>query len=519
MMNAAEAVLGPALDQGLRDAPALIQGERRLTYGDVLSAVNRAGNGLRSVGVEPEQRVMLMLKDSPELVCTYLGILKIGAVAVPINLRSSPEELLFYLTDSRARVLVLDAEFVPVYQRIAARLSGPPRVFVHGAAAIPAGMRHFGGLASGQPHHLDAVPLSPDDMAFWIYTSGTTGSARAAVHVQHDVLLSDAYLRDTLGVTAGMRLYATSKLFFAYALGTCLFGAFRLGATTILQGEWPAPEGVRDVLKAHRPDVVFSVPTLYRNVLRAGIAGEEPFRAVRTYVSAGEKLPEVLYHRWKEATGVEIVEGFGTSETIYMALTNRPGDCVPGSAGVPAPGAAVRLVDDRGERVDRPGTQGMLQVRMASTSDRYWNQQERTQAVMAGPWFATGDLFTFDERGRWTHHGRRDDLLKISGRWISSSEIEEFVLALPQVADAAVIGVNDEDGLMRLALYAVPAQVGAAGAPLEAAIRNAILARLPIDQCPRQIRFLPELPRTASGKVQRYRLRQELAAELAQARL
>ncbi len=518
MMNAADAVLGPALERGLGHAPALIQGERRLTYADVLAAVNRAGHGLRSVGVEPEQRVMLMLKDSPELVCTYLGILKIGAVAVPINLRSSPEELLFFLTDSRARVLVIDAEFLPVYQRIAARLPAPPRIFAHGAAAIPAGMRHFGGLASGQPPHLDAVPLSPDDMAFWIYTSGTTGSAKAAVHLQHDVLLADAYLRDTLGVTAGTRLYATSKLFFAYALGTCLFGALRLGATTILHGEWPTPEGVRGVLKAHRPEVMFSVPTLYRNVLRAGIAGEEPFRSVRTYVSAGEKLPEVLYHRWQEATGVEIVEGFGTSETIYMCFTNRPGDTVPGSAGYPAPGAEVRLVDDTGGTVDRPGAQGVLQVRMASTCDRYWNQQERTQAVMAGPWFATGDLFSFDGRGRWTHHGRRDDMLKISGQWVSSSEIEEFVLALPQVADAAVIGVNDEDGLMRLALYAVPAQAGAAVAPLEEAIRTAINERLSVTKCPRLIRFLPELPRTASGKVQRYRLRQEMAAELAQAR-
>jgi len=310
-------------------------------------------------------------------------------------------------------------------------------------------------------------------------------------------------------------LFATSKLFFAYALGTCLFGGLRLGATTILHGAWPTPEGVRGVLEAHRPDVVFSVPALYRGLLRAGIAGEAPFRAVRTWVSAGEKLSEVLYTRWSEATGAAIVEGMGTSETIYMFLTNRPGDTVPGSAGYPAPRAQVRLVGDDGAPLTRPGEQGMLQVLMASTCDRYWNRQERTQAVMNGAWFSTGDLFTFDERGRWYHQGRRDDMLKLSGQWANPAEIEECVLALPELADAAAIGVNDGDGPMRTILYAVPARTVDAGVRLEETIRRAIAERLPAHKCPRHIRFVPELPRTASGKVQRFRLRQEMAAEFA----
>jgi 3-hydroxybenzoate/4-hydroxybenzoate---CoA ligase len=519
-MNAADAVLGPALQAGMRDSLALIHGKRSLSYGDVVTYVNRAGRGLRALGIGREQRVMLMLKDSPEFVAVYLGAIKIGAVSVPINLRSSPEDLLFYLRDSRARVLAIDVEFLPQYRQIAEQLAEQPIVLVNtqtpaaGIGSFQASMQSLDGLFHGQSAELDYVPMSPDDMAFWIYTSGTTGSAKAAVHLHHDVLLSDAYLRETLGVQAGTRVFATSKLFFAYALGICLFGAFRLGATTILHSEWPTPEAVLEVLKAHQPDVVFSVPTLYRNMLRAGIANQEPFRRVRAYVSAGEKLSESLYSRWKSTTGVEVVEGIGTSETIYMFLTNRPGDSKPGSAGYPAPGAEVRILDDSGHVVMDPGVQGILQVRMASTCDRYWNQQERTQAAFLGEWFTTGDLFTLDARGRWAHQGRRDDMLKISGQWVSPSEIEECVLALPAVADAVVIGINDKDGLMRLVLYAVPADAGGGTQETEDAIRLAITEHLSVYKCPRNICFVPELPRTASGKVQRFRLRQEMAFAL-----
>ncbi len=514
-MNAADAILGPALERGLRDAPALIHEQRRLTYGEVLAMVDRIGHGLRGAGVARGQRVLLLLKDAPELVCAYLATLKIGAVAVPINPRAAAEELLFYLADSRARVLVLDAEYVPLFRRAARRLTEPLRVYVLGSDSVPEGTRPFGELTTGSAAPLRATPMSPADMAFWIYTSGTTGAARAAVHAQQDVLASDAYLRETLGVGAGTRLFATSKLFFAYALGTCLFGGLRLGATTILHSSWPNPAGVLEVLRAHRPDIVFSVPALFRSMLRAGIAGEEPFRSVRTWVSAGEKLPEVLYSRWAEATGAAIVEGIGTSETIYMFLTNRPGDTAPGSAGYPAPQAQVRLVDDDGAQVTRPGEPGMLQVRMASTCARYWNQPACTPAVMDGGWFSTGDRFTFDERGRWNHKGRRDDMLQLGGQWANPAEIEDCVLALPEVADAAAIGVNDGDGPMRLVLYAVPARAGAAGALLEETIRGAIGRCLEHPDCRPHIRMVPELPRTASGKVQRFRLRQELAAELA----
>jgi benzoate-CoA ligase len=543
-MNAADAVLGPSLARGLADAPALVQGSRVLTYGAVLAAANQCGHGLRGLGIGPEQRVLLLMKDSPEWVSAYLGAIKVGAVAVPVNPRSSAEDLLFYLQDSRAQAAVLDLEFLPLYRSIADRLEHPPAVIVHGAAAprgmgaaATRGMHTLEAFYAEQPRELAAVPMPPGAMAFWIYTSGTTGAAKAAVHAHRDVLEADAYLRDTLGVVTGTRLFATSKLFFAYALGTCLFGSFRLGATTVLDSAWPTSESVRETLAAQRPEIVFSVPALYRNVLRAGLAFQPPFRAVRTYVSAGEALPESVFRRWQEATGREIVEGMGTSETIYMFLTNRPGESEPGSAGYPAPGAEVRLVSEEGCPIDTPDREGLLQVRLASTCSGYWNGQAQSgqapsgqvqsgQAISGaardGDWFATGDLCACDAGGRWWHRGRRDDLIEIGGQRVNPARIEECVLALPEVADAVVTGVAGGvaggaagGGALRLVLHAVPAQAESAGAGLEKTIRRALAGCLPAPQCPPEIRFVRELPRTASGKVQRYRLRQELAREFA----
>jgi benzoate-CoA ligase len=516
-MNAAEAVLAPALQFGWGADAALVHAGRTFTYDEVVRLTNRTGHGLRALGVRPGQRVLLMLRDSPEWVCTYLAAMKLGAVAVPLNLRSSAEELAFCLADSQATVAVLDAQFLPLYFRIASKLDPPPALVVHGAVKVPPGTHGLADVAQGQPDDLEPVLLPPDEMAFWIYTSGTTGDAKAAVHRQRDVLLSDAYLRETLGVTRGTRLFATSKLFFAYALGTCLFGAFRLGATSILHGDWPTPPLVRDQVAQHRPDIVFSVPALYRTLLRAGVAGEAPFRTVRTYVSAGEKLPESVYRRWHQATGVPIVEGMGTSETIYMFLTNRRDDSRPGSCGVPAPGAEVRLVDEAGNAFSEADREGMLQVRMDSISDRYWNREEpglRQEPGIAAPWFSTGDRFTVDAQGRWTHRGRRDDMLKLAGQWVNPADLEERLLALPSIADAAVVGVGDDGDSMRLALYAVPASAVADREGLEQALRTALTARLPELKHPLFVRLVAELPRTASSKVQRFRIRQEAVADV-----
>ncbi|HLI13424.1 MAG TPA: benzoate-CoA ligase family protein [Alphaproteobacteria bacterium] len=510
-MNAADAVLLPTIEKGFGHSPALVYRDRIIAYTEVLAGVNQAGHAFRALGVAPENRIVVMLSDSPDFVSCYLGAIKIGAVAVAVNLRASPRDLLYYLRDSRARVLVIAREFLDLYRQIRGELAEEPGLVV--AEGETDGETDLATLLARQPRDLDAVPMSPDDMAFWIYTSGTTGTPKAAVHLHKDVLNAGDYLGGVLGVRRGDRLFASSKLFFAYALGNCLFGAFRLGATTILLDDWPQAVTIAQVIERQRPSVVFAVPTIYRNLLAAGVATQEGFRAVRHYVSAGERLPESLWERWRAATGVEIIDGMGTSETIYMLLTNYPGAVRPGSSGKPAPGVEVKLADAEGVAVP-PGQSGILWGRIASRADRYWNQQARSQEVFRGSWFRTGDMYRVDGDGYWFHEGRFDDLLKISGQWVSPAEIEDLLLAELPLRDAIVVGTAGKDDLMRLTLFAVGPAEGFDPADLEQRIRVLVTARLSVYKCPKWIRFVDAIPRTATGKAQRFELRRQAEALL-----
>jgi benzoate-CoA ligase len=509
-LNAAEAVLAPAFALGLADALALIFRGRGYPYREVAAGVNRAANALLALGLRPDERVLLLLKDSPELVFCHLGAIKAGGVAVTLNLRADAEELAFAIADSGCALLLLDAEYLPLHRAAAARAGVAPRVLVAGAGAPD--YPGLTALLDAQSPHCEAAPRAAGDMAFWIYTSGTTGRPKAAVHRQDNVLLAEAYLRDTLGVGAGTRLHATSKLFFAYALGTCLFGAFRLGATTILHDGWPTPRSVAERVARDRPEVVFSVPALYRAMLREGVAAQPALRAVRAWVSAGEALPAAVYRGWREATGAEIVEGMGATETVYMFLSGRPGDTRAGSAGRPAPGAELKLVDARGQAIARPGEPGTLRVRMASTCAGYWNQPRETRAALPDEWFATGDRFVFDEDGRWRHLGRQEDLLPGPGGGVNPADIEAWALALGGVTDAAAVAVEEPAGgdpVPRRVLFAVAAAAQRDG--LGAALRAGLAGRQAEWGAPWEVRWLEALPRTASGKVQRYRLRAALA--------
>ena len=510
-MNAAEAVLVPARDKGYGPLPALIFHDEVITYDDVQRGINRAGNALRALGVEPEDRVLLMLKDSPIFVYCYLGAIKIGAIAVAVNPRAAPRDLLAYLADSRARALVIEPELLSIYGQVQDQLQHSPRlVAAQGRAPDADGLAD---LMMRQPDRLDALPVSRDDMAFWIYTSGTSNAPKAAVHLHRNVLNAEDYLSGTLGLRHGDRLFAVSKLFFAYALGTCLFGAFRLGATSILLDEIPQPDAVARVIERHRPTVVFAVPTAYRNLLATGAAGGEGFRRVRHYVSAGERLPESLWQRWREATGVEILDGMGTSETIYMLLTNYPGQVHPGSSGKAAPGAAVRLADAEG-RPTPPGASGILWAQIGSRCDRYWNQPEQSQEVFRGAWFRTGDVYRVDADGYWHHQGRHDDLLKVSGQWVSPAEIEELLLRELPLREAVVVGTAGEDGLTRLALFAVGPAEGYDATELDGRIRRLVTEHLSGHKCPKWIRFVDAIPRTATGKILRAEMRRQASSLL-----
>ena len=507
-MNAAQVLLGPALARGLDDAPAIIFEGRAITYAELEGQASRCGHVLGDAGAAAQDRVMLLVHDRPEWFYAYLGAMKIGAVPVALNLRCSADELAFVIEDSGCRVLVLDSAFLDLYRSIAPRLPAPPEVVI-ADRAVP-GQRHLGRLMADRPDSLAPVELAPDDMALWMYTSGTTGSPKAAVHLQRAMPAAPGFLGKVLGVGPGDRLFCSSKLFFAFSLGHCFLSSLQLGAATILFEGWPSAAAVAEVVARDRPTVMFTVPTLYRNLLRDGHAEGRAFRQIRHYVAAGERLPETLFERWRAATGRPILEGVGATEALMLFLANRPDDCRPGASGRPLPDTEVRLVADAGRTVTEAGV-GVMWVRSACVAAGYWNQDEKTAAAFRDGWYCTGDMFATDGDGWYRHLGRHDDMLKISGQWVSPAEIEEHVLGNPGVAEAAVVGVADRDGLTRLALFLVVAD-GVERAALESEIRATLTARLSVYKFPRRFFYVDQMPRTATGKLQRFVLRQRLAA-------
>jgi benzoate-CoA ligase family protein len=510
-MNAVDAILTASIEN-YGNSIALIHGDDALTYLELFDMVNRFGNGLRSHNVDRENRVLLMLKDTPDLVAAYLGTMKIGAVAVALNARCAPGELLFAINDSRCKFLIIDEEYLPIYRGISGQLLNPPHIIVAGSPA--SGFPTLGIFTATQSPVLSSAPMSPDDMAFWVYTSGATGPPKAAVHLQHDVLLSDQYLRESFLVGPGDRLFCTSKLFFAYALCTCLFGALRCGATSVLLDSPSEPAAVLGVIERHRPRIVFSIPTLYRDMLAEDAGTSEGLRAVEHYVSSGERLPLSLAQAWTGRTGRPVFEAIGTSETLCMMFANTPAAHRPGSSGKLAPGTKAKLMDEDGHLIETPDTPGELWVRSPAVCDRYWNQQERSRLAFRGFWFCTGDLFSRDEDGFWYHRGRTDDMLKIAGHWVSPHEIEDVAAALPGVCEATAVVARHDEGLAQLSLFIVPAADVADRAVLGRQLREHLAATLGPNKCPREIRFVGKVPRTASGKVQRYRLRNH-ATEIA----
>lgn len=509
-MNAAEEILGPPLAAGLGDQAALIWNGISLTYHQLEKLTNRYGNALRQAGVEPEDRVLFFMDDGPDFVAAYLGAMKIGAVPVAFNIRATAAELEYVIRDSRCKVLITEDAFHGIVQEIEDVLEHRPHIVAldRESDMYPA----TAAFIDKAPEQLDYRPMAEDEMGFWLYTSGTSGRPKGVVHLQRDVTVADLHLKHSLGVEPGDRIFTTSKLFFAFALGHSLLGGLRAGATVLLYHGWPDARSIIELVNEEHPDLLFSVPAFYRNLLREGVHGQPGFRGLRCCVSAGERLPEQLYAQWLDATGVPILEGIGTSESVFLFIANTPGRSRPGASGRPLPWARARLIDDRGRMVTRPDTPGGLCIKMGSIFDRYWNLPDKTRTAFCGDgWYRTGDTFEFDADGWWYHCGRSDDMLKISGQWVSPTQIEECVLTVPQVADAAVVGNANEDGLVRLALFVEPRD-GADTGPLADRIRAVLASRLSPYKRPRTIRFIDAMPRTSTGKLQRFKLRRMLAA-------
>jgi benzoate-CoA ligase len=508
-MNAADEIIGRPLKQGLGGQAAILCGDRSVSFSELEAAVNRSGNALLAHGVGRGDRVLFLMDDSPELVAAYLGTMRIGAVAVALNVRLASRDLLFVIQHSGCRVMFVDAHFLDLYQSAAATLDNPPLVVIVGGAAQPPHLA-LADILAGQSDRLESARMDPEEVGFWLYSSGTTGKPKAVMHPHRSVLVADRLERECLGVGPGDRVFTTSKIFFGFALGHSLMGGLQCGATIILSPAWPEPKLIISTVERHRPTVLFSTPVMYRNLLREGAPTRPAFRAIRHFVAAGEKLPESLYDDWLELCGKPILDGVGASETVFLFLLNPPDDSVGGSSGKPVSWAKVRLVDDEGRDITEPGQAGQIAIRTSCQFIGYWKQPDLTARTLRDGWYFPGDMFQFDAAGRWCHMGRSDDMLKISGQWVSPAEIEACALSVPGVLDAAVVGFPNEDGLTRIALFAVPRDAEADQAALTEALLQTFKSTLSIYKCPRTIRFVAELPHTATGKTQRYRLREML---------
>ena len=493
------------LEEGRAENVAVCYGDDEITYADVAVGVNRAGNGLRELGVELENRVMIVALDCPELVYTFFGAIKIGAVPVPVNTLLTSDDYRYLLEDSRARVLVVSRELLPAIEPILPDLHYLRHVIVIGEAD---GHRSYAGLLGQGPDTLETARTSKDDVAFWLYTSGTTGMSRAAVHLQHDmVFCSELYANGILEMSESDRTFSIAKLFFAYGLGNALYCPFAVGATTILFPGRPLPDGVFAVVDRYQPTLFFGVPTAYAAMLQAAEHGATvDMSSVRLAVSAGEPLPAGIYTRWLERFGVEILDGIGSTEVLHIFVSNRPGDVRPGSSGTPVPGYETKVVDDAGQPVP-VGEIGNLMIRGDSTCAFYWNKHEATKRAIQGEWIRTGDKYHVDEDGYYWYAGRTDDMLKVGGRWVSPAEVEGAMVEHPAILECAVVGAEDDDGLVKAKAFVVLKDHTAGSDDLAEEIRQFIKGRLAPYKCPRWVEFTDDLPKTATGKIQRFKLR------------
>lgn len=499
------------VDEGRSQCIAIECGDEQVTYAQLFERTNRVGNVLRQLGVRMEERVALLLLDSPEFLYCFFGAIKLGAVAVPLNTYLQSSDYEYLLNDCRARVLVVHDSLLPLIAAIPReRLWCLEHIVVAGGRAAGS----FEELMSATSSRLEAAKTSKDDAAFWLYSSGSTGTSKGCIHLHHDmVVCSELYAKSILGMNEQDRCYSVARLFFAYGLGNAGYYPLSCGATTILSPPRPEAATIYANIEHYRPTLFFSVPSNYAALLNHQRSDGREFdlSSVRYGISAGESLPAPLFERFKNRFGVEILDALGSTEALHMVISNRPGEIRPGSSGKVIPGYEARLIDDVGHDVPR-GEIGSLLIKGDSICAGYWNRHEKTKATFEGAWFRTGDKYYQDPDGYYWYAGRADDLFKVNGRWLNPAEVESALIAHPAVQEAAVIAREDANGLTKPAAYVVVRSNFVAGDELAESLRNWVMDKIGAYKHPRWIEFLPDLPKTATGKLQRYKLREMQAS-------
>jgi len=445
--------------------------------------------------------VCLLMNDTPLWCAAFLAALMAGAVAIPLNTRLPAKDLRFIVEDCDAALLIHDPSFTALGREIAGGRERPRLLAARGADASLEARAQFAAPVSG------SFATGGSDPAFWLYSSGTTGRPKAIIHSHANAAQAGKLLREVAGAGPGSVVLATSKLFFAFALDNAFTGVLACGATTVLNEGWPEPETIVAQVARHRPRVFFTVPTFFRRLLALPAKRLRAFAGASINVTGGERLPEAILRQWRATVGTDILVAYGMSETFCNAMSNFPGRQRDGSVGVPLEGVQARILDAQGAEV-APGEPGVLWVRHPSLALRY-KDPEATERAFRDGWFCTGDLFTRDGDGFFTHQGRSDELYRVAGQWVKPSEVEDAVLGDGLARDAACVVVPDRDGFERLALFVVPGTAS----PVVAAAQARCAQTLPRHSQPKWIREVTDLPRTATGKVQRFVLRERLLAE------
>ncbi len=503
--NAAVDFIERNLKAGRAGKLAVIDDNGQYSYAEVAERVNRAGNALKSLGVEPEQRVFLALLDSVDFIALFYGAIKIGAVPIPVNTLLTADDYDYMLADSRAKVMAVSTALWGQFENIVD--DKPALASIIHVGPDPSGQSLADLLASASPD-LAPARTTADDAAFWLYSSGSTGRPKGVVHLQGDMAqTAGLYGVGVLGIQEDDVVFSAAKLFFAYGLGNGLSFPFYVGATAVLMAERPTPDAVMKRLNDHQASIFYGVPTLYGGILADNsIDKSRSSDRLRACVSAGEALPVDIARRWQDRFGVEILDGIGSTEMLHIFLSNQPGRVKYGTTGVAVPGYELRIVDDDGNDVET-GEMGELLVNGPSAGAYYWNKREKSLGTFQGPWTRTGDKYQQDEDGFYAYAGRSDDMLKVSGIWVSPFEVESALMEHEDVLEAAVVGQEDKDKLVKPKAYIVLRDGSAGDETMSDGLKQFVKDRLAPYKYPRWIEFAEELPKTATGKIQRYKLR------------
>jgi benzoate-CoA ligase len=507
--NATSRFVDRPVKEGYGDQTAIYYEGQRITYRDVQRKVNQFGNALMSKGIGMENRILMICYDTPAFVTAFYGSIKIGAVPIPVNTNMTPFDYEYFLNNSRAKVLIVEADIWENIRDQRKRFIYLENTIAIGNEGSYRDCDDFFELLATQSDQLSPVLTEYDDAAFWLYTSGSTGNPKGAIHLQHDMEYAyDNYARNILNISENDITFSAAKLYFAYGLGNGLYFPFGANASTVLMKEHPSAENVFRTIETYRPTVFFGVPTLYGSMLDFASRSNRKYdlSSLRACVSAGEALPASFFVKWRELFGVEILDGIGSTEAAHIYLSNRLGEVKPGSTGKPVPGYEVKILDQDGKPapVNKPGD---LYLKGDSIAHCYWNMHEKNKEKIVGEWLNTGDKYYQDEEGYLWYFGRSDDMLKVGGIWVSPIEVEYTLLEHDDVLEVAVIGVEDENGLVKPKAYVVLKQSVSPSKELEEKLKEHVKSRLAHYKYPRYIEFVDEIPKTATGKIQRFKLR------------